>query len=164
MCYSAMVREEFRSYVRLTGAEIDLDQFLDIFWNVATGARITIPRAVERWFDEPATPAEAKIRENIAARRAKQATEWQQEVFAQKARLTDAERKLTVKETKAAAESKRIASNKIDGLVKKLAALNDPKRSASDGRIFPMNYAPIVVNDTGRKLIRLSRYQCRLPE
>lgn len=162
MCYSAMIKEEYLAYLRATGAQMDLEQFLDIFWNVAQGARITVPRAVERWFDEPRSEAEEKIRQLIAQRRAAQAMAWQQELFAQKKRLADAERKLAVRETRAALESRRIAGNKIDALVKKLAVLDDHRRHAADGRIFPMHYVPIVIEEEGRRVIRLARYHCRL--
>ena len=73
MCYSAMIKEEYLGYLRATGAQMDLDQFLDIFWNVAQGGRITVPRAVERWFDEPRSEVEEKIHQLIAQRRAAQA-------------------------------------------------------------------------------------------
>lgn len=162
MCYSAMVSAQYRSYVKATGATIDLEQFVDIFWNVAQGERITVPRALERWFDNPTSDQERKIHDLIAQRRATQATKWQQDLFAQKKRLADAERTLAAKETKAAAESKRIASSKIDQLTRKLKALDDPEPHTADGRIFPMHYAPIVINDGGRNLIRLARYHCRL--
>lgn len=162
MCYSAMVSEEYAKYIRATGAEMDLQQFLDIFWNVAQGARISVPRAVERWFDKPSDDIERRIHDLIAQRRAAQAMAWQQELFTQKKRLADAERKLAAKQTKAASESRRIAGNKIDALIKKLRLLDDPQRHPSDGRIFPMHYAPIVINHGGRKVIRLARYHCRL--
>jgi putative SOS response-associated peptidase YedK len=162
MCYSAMLKEEYAQYIRATGAEMDLEQFVDIFWNVAQGARITIPRAVERWFDNPATAKQEAAHQLIRQRRAAQATTWQQELFVQKKRLADAERKLAVKLTKVAENDKRIATNKIDQFVKKLHALDDPNRRRSDGRIFPMHHAPIVISDAGHKLIRLARYHCRL--
>jgi putative SOS response-associated peptidase YedK len=162
MCYSAMVSEEYAKYIRATGAEMDLEQFLDIFWNVAQGAKISVPRAVERWFDSLSGEMERRIHDLIAQRRAAQAMTWQQELFAQKKRLADAERKLAAKQTKAATESRRIAGNKIDALVKKLRLLEDPQRHAADGRIFPMHYAPIVIDGGDRKVIRLARYHCRL--
>lgn len=157
-----MISHQYRSYVKATGATIDLDQFTDIFWNVAQGQRITVPRAVEEWFAEPTNDQERNIRDLIIERRTAQATKWEQELFAQRKRLADAERRLAEKETKAAAESKRFASNKVDQLMKKLGQLNDVKLSAADSRIFPMHYAPIVINDGGRKVIRLARYHCRL--
>lgn len=162
MCYSAMVSHQYRAYVRETGAQLDLDQFHDIFWNVAQGERIAIPRAIERWFDEPSNPGEQKIHDLIAVQRKEQAAKWEQELFAQRKRLVEAERKLAEKETKAAAESKRIAGNKVDQLTKKLKRLSDPKALASDGRIFPMHYAPIVIEESGKRWVRLARYHCRL--
>ena len=32
MCYSAMIKEQYAQYRRATGAEMDLDQFMEIFW------------------------------------------------------------------------------------------------------------------------------------
>jgi putative SOS response-associated peptidase YedK len=163
MCYSAMIKEEYAQYVRATGAEMDLDQFMEIFWwGREQDERRTVPRAVERWFDGPVNDKQRRIHEFIVQRRAAQAAAWEQDLFAQKKRLADAERKLAVKITKAASESRRIARNKIDALFKKLGALHDTGHRAGDGRIFPMHYAPIIVSDGGRKLIRLARYHCRL--
>jgi putative SOS response-associated peptidase YedK len=95
-------------------------------------------------------------------RRAAQEVAWQQELFAQKKRLADAQRKLAVKPTKAAAESQRIATARIEALVARLNCLGDPRRHPQDARIFPMHYAPIVVEQEGRRLLRLARYHCRL--
>lgn len=165
MCYSAMIKEEYAQYVRATGAEMDLDQFMEIFWwGREHDERRIVPRAVERWFDRPEGDKQRAIHDFIAQRRAAQASAWEQELFAQKKRLADAERKLLSKPTKAAGESRRIAGNKIDALLKKLGRLNDSGRHAADGRIFPMHYAPIVVRDGGRSVIRLARYHCRLPD
>jgi putative SOS response-associated peptidase YedK len=158
-----MIKEEYAQYVRATGAEMDLDQFMEIFWwGREHDERRSVPRAVERWFDRPVNLQQRRIHEFIVQRRAAQAAAWERELFAQKKRLADAERKLGVKPTKAAGESRRIAGNKIDSLLKKLGALHDTTRRAADGRIFPMHYVPIVINDGGRKLIRLARYHCRL--
>ena len=164
MCYSAMIKEEYAQYLRATGAQMDLEQFMEIFWwSRESGERRIVPRAVERWFDNPADEQAQRIHDFIAQRRAAQVTAWEQELFAQRKRLADAARKLAEKTTRTATESRRIAGNKIDALLKKLGVLNDPKARAGDGRIFPMHYAPIVMNDGGRKLIRLARYHCRLP-
>lgn len=162
MCYSAMVHKEYERYVRMTGASMDYHQFVETFGDRVKNPKLSIPRAVERWFDEPKTDDERAVRELIEVHRTAQASKWQQELFKQKKRLGDAERQLAVKETKTATESKRIASEKVESLVKKLNILDDPKARASDGRIFPMNYAPIVINDSGRRVIRLARYHCRL--
>jgi putative SOS response-associated peptidase YedK len=163
MCYSAMIKEEYAQYVRATGAEIDLDQFMEIFWfGRERDEQRTVPRAIERWFDQPVNDQQLQIRDFIVRRRMAQVAAWEMDLFAQKKRLADAERKLAVKATKAASESRRIAGRKIDTLLHRLGDLHDSGRRASDGRIFPMNYVPIVISDDGRRLIRLARYHCRL--
>lgn len=162
MCFSAMVEQELAAYIRATGAEIDLKQFLEIFGERAAGSKIVIPRAVERWFDNPNNEASAQIKDIIARTRAATLSVQEQELFKQRKRLADAERKLAERPTKAASESKRIAEDKVEKILAKIGVLSDPKRRESDGRIFPMHYAPIVMKDGERNVIRLARYHCRL--
>jgi putative SOS response-associated peptidase YedK len=158
-----MIKAEYDQYRRLTGAEMDLEQFMEICgWTPESDERRVVPRAVERWFDDATGGVAARIRESIRLRRAAQEAAWQQELFAQKKRLAEAERKLAAKPTKAAAESQRIATAKIDALLARLNRLNDTRRQPQDARIFPMHYAPIVVEQGGRRLVRLARYHCRL--
>lgn len=57
-------------------------------------------------------------------------------------RLADAERTLQTKATKAATESRRIATDKISWSMGKLADLNRTELKDRDARIFPGNYAP----------------------
>jgi putative SOS response-associated peptidase YedK len=163
MCYSAQVEQKFAQYVRLTGAQIDVEQFAELYGPRWVPENIRIPRVVDRWFDHPATDGEKKIHALILANDSATIATLEQELFAQKKRLADAERKLAEKPTKAASESRRIATDKADKIVKKLAAIKDTRVRLSDSRIFPMQYAPIVINDHGRKVIRLARYHCRLP-
>lgn len=165
MCYSAMIQAQYAAYRRLAGAELDLDQFMEIFgWTPESDQRRIVPRAVERWFDRPVKDQEHRIHDFIAARRAAQATAWQRELFAQRKRLADAERKLAGQPTKSATESRRIAGKKIETMLKKLGTLNDTSPHAADARIFPMHYAPIILEEEGgRRVVRLARYHCRLP-
>ena len=55
MCYSAQIQAAYMKYLRETGAEMDVDQFVEIFGARVSDSSIRIPRAVERWFDEPKT-------------------------------------------------------------------------------------------------------------
>ena len=73
----------------------------------------------------------------------------------QKKRLADAERTLASKTTKAAAESKRIATNKIEKALTRLDRLKATKPHVAEARIFPMHYAPIVLQDGDRRVMRL---------
>ena len=163
MCYSAQIQAAYVKYLRETGAEMDIGQFAEIFGARVSDPAIRIPRAIERWFDEPRNDAERRIRAFIEQHRNGEITRLEQEVFAQKKRLADAERTLAVKPTKAAAESQRIAGSKIEKALERLERVKAVKPHPAEARIFPLNYAPIVVQDGARRVLRLARYHCRKP-
>jgi putative SOS response-associated peptidase YedK len=163
MCYSAQLQAALAEYRRRTGAEIDMDQFVEIFGARVSDSSIRIPRAVERWFDQPQTDAERRIKSYIDEFTQAETTKLEREVFAQKKRLADAERTLASKPTKAAAESKRIATDKIDKAITRLDRLKATKPHPAEARIFPLHYAPLIVQAGDRRLIRLARYHCRKP-
>ena len=124
---------------------------------------IRIPRAIERWFDAPKSDAERKIKEYIDEYRSAELTKLEREVFAQKKRLADAERTLAAKPTKAAAESQRIATNKIEQALTRIERLKAEKPHPDEARIFPLHFAPIVMQVGAKRLMRLARYHCRKP-
>jgi putative SOS response-associated peptidase YedK len=150
-------------YLRETGAEMDVDQFAEIFGARVSDSSIRIPRAVERWFDEPRSDQERRIREQIDQYREAETAKLEREVFVQRKRLVDAERTLAVKATKAATESKRIAGDKIEKAMTRLERLRATKPHPAEARIFPMHFAPLVLQDGDRRVIRLARYHCRKP-
>lgn len=161
MCYSAQVRQSFSAYLREIGAVPDYEQITRILEQRLVDKSIRIPRGFERNFDHPMTVEDKRVRELISQYRNATTTKFEQELFAQKKRLGDAERKLKVKQTKAALNDQRIATNKIDTCVEKLALLRGTQSHEDDNRIFPMTYAPVVVKHEGRNLIRLARYHLR---
>jgi hypothetical protein len=163
MCYSAQIQAAYLKYLRETGAEMDIDQFVEIFGARVSDSTIRIPRAVERWFDEPKSDAERQIKGFIDQYRAAEITKLERELFAQRKRLADAERTLASKTTKAATESQRIATNKIEQAMTRLDRLKATKPHVAEARIFPMHYAPIVMQAGDRRLMRLGRYHCRKP-
>ncbi|HLA70379.1 MAG TPA: SOS response-associated peptidase family protein [Steroidobacteraceae bacterium] len=163
MCYSAQIQASYMKYLRETGAEMDIDQFVEIFGARVADSSIRIPRAVERWFDTPATDAERQIKELIDQHREAEITKLEREVFAQRKRLADAERTLALKITKAATESKRIAGDKVEKALTRLERLKATKPHPAEARIFPLHYAPIVLQDGARRVMRLARYHCRKP-
>jgi putative SOS response-associated peptidase YedK len=163
MCYSAQLQAAYMAYLKRTGAEMDIDQFVEIFGARMTDTSIRIPRSVERWFEEPKNDAERRIKSLIDEYRATETSKLEREVFAQKKRLADAERTLASKTTKAATESKRIATDKIEKALTRLDRLKATKPHPAEARIFPMHYAPIVLEDNGRRVMRLARYHCRKP-
>ena len=161
MCYSSQIAAAYQQYLKLTGATIDLDQFREVYGFRHADASIRIPRVVDRWFNTPKNATERAIKELIDQYQAEAIVKLEGEVFAQRKRLADAERKLQTKPTKAATESKRIAGDKIEAALTRLTRLKATQPHPSEARIFPMHFAPIVVQDGTRRVLRLARYHCR---
>jgi putative SOS response-associated peptidase YedK len=118
---------------------------------------------VEAAFDHPQSDDECEAKAAIDAFRAQQTTKFEQELFKQRKRLADAQRTLATKTTKAALESQRIATEKTEWLHGKLAGLRSADLTEDDLRIFPGHYAPVMVWEDGRRVIKPMRYQCRPP-
>lgn len=113
-------------------------------------------------FSNPLNDDERKITALIDAFDNQQTSKLEQEVFKQKKRLADAERTLRTKTTKAATESRRIATDKIAWALGKLADLRLTELNDEDSRIFPGWFAPVMIVENGRRVIKPMRYQCRL--
>jgi len=126
-------------------------------------AKILIPKSVEVAFDDPQGTEERQAKELIGAFRTQQATKLEQELFKQRRRLADAERTLATKTTKAATESRRIAGEKIVRLLGRLSGLHSAELTEDDMRIFPGHYAPVMVMENGRRVVKPMRYLCRPP-
>jgi len=162
MCYSAQVRADHRTYVRLFGADIGIREFVELFYNRSQpGSKLKIPKGMELAFADPQTPEEVEIKNLIDAYNAEQAMKFEQDLFEQRTRLVDAERKLQQKQTKSALESQRIATSKIARAGANLADLRRIAAQERDSRIFPLVYAPVMVVQDGRKVVLPMRYQCR---
>lgn len=161
MCYSAQIWADYRRYKRAYGSEIDIATFAELFWSRLENPRIVIPRGVEAAFEHPTTDAELNIWAAIELHRTRHAGAIEQNMFKQRKRLVDAERSLLTKHTKKAAEDVRIASDKIARDLSKLEDLRRTELTPQDSRIYPGNYAPVMVMENGRRVIRPMRYQCR---
>lgn len=162
MCFSAKVKQDVHKLAREFHAKVGDEAFLDLFERRSAGEAIKVSRSLEMAFRDPANATERQIKEVNDAFSANQARNWETEIFKQRQRLTAAEESLKNRETKAARETVRIAAKKIDTL---LARLSDLKRSDdrdSDGRIFPMVYAPVIVVMDGQRQVWPMRYTCRL--
>lgn len=165
MCYSAQVRSEYRKYVRVVGRDdaLDMKAFFQKYWGRVTDSSIKIPKAFDSWFANDPDPHANNIRQAIAEWSEDQATKLEQELFKQKKRLVEAERMLQTKTTKKALEDQRIATDKIEWAKTKLGDLRRTNIVPDDERIFPGWYAPVIVVEAERKIIKPMRYQCRVP-
>ncbi len=161
MCFSAMVEDEMAAYLRSTGAEMDYEQFEEIFGLRVRNAAIKIPRFVDLWFERPQGEQQLRLRNLVMAHRAARTAEMEADLAKQRLRLADAEAKLVVKPTKTAAKEQQIATDKILDLETKLPMLRNWQQTSRDDRIFPKHYAPIVMHVDGKPRVRLARYHCR---
>lgn len=161
MCYSAQIWSDYRKYTKAFGAVLSLDDYVRIFWERTDGGRIKIPKGVEAAFAGAAGDNERGIREAIIGYNKDQMTHLEQDLFKQRKRLADAERSLLGKITRTASESKRIAMDKITWTTGKLADLRRTEGLPRDSRIFPGYYAPVMVVENGRRVVKPMRYQCR---
>ena len=161
MCYSAQVWQNYRKYVRAYGADIAFEDFVRLYFDRQANARIRIAKAMDAAFSDPQNEAERRIKTLIDEFDRQRATKLEQELFKQRKRLADAERALQVKTTKAAAENKRIASEKVEWCLGKLAEIRRAELVDEDSRIFPGWYAPVVIVEDGKRVVKPMRYQCR---
>jgi putative SOS response-associated peptidase YedK len=162
MCYSAQIQADWRKYRREYGVDIALADFYELFFRrLREGSAVKVPKAIEVAFADPQSDAEREIAALIAEFNAAQTVRLEQELFKQRKRLADAERSLQTKATKTAAESRRIASDKIEWARSKLASLRTPELTLDEQRIFPGHYAPVIVLEAGRRIVKPMRYQCR---
>ncbi|UVA77137.1 SOS response-associated peptidase [Pandoraea commovens] len=161
MCYSAQIEASFRQYERMFGAQLDLPAFFDLYAARAASTKVKVPKAVDAAFTRATDSGMSGIREAIRRFEITQAAALEQELFKQRTRLADAERTLQTKMTKAASESQRIASDKITATLRRLDDLRRDELKDRDSRIFPGVYAPVVVMEHGRRVIKPMRYQCR---
>ena len=162
MCYSAMVKADFKKYQQMFGANMGIAEFHDLFFRRAEGAKLKVPKAVEAAFDLPQTEDERGIKELIDRHNAQQATSFGQEMFKQRKRLADAERTLQTKATKKALDDQRIATDKVRQLMGRLSDLKRTELLDRDSRMFPGYYVPVIVSEGGQRVIKPMRYQCRL--
>jgi putative SOS response-associated peptidase YedK len=161
MCYSAQIWSDYRKYVRAYGADIDITTFTELFWSRLDNDKIKVPLALENAFNAPQGDQETHISGLIDRYRLQQAAKLEQELFKQRQRLADAERTLLAKTTKAALEAKRISSSKVEWAMAKLADLRRTDMRDSDSRIYPGYYAPVLIVEDGRRVVKPMRYQCR---
>ena len=114
MCYSAQIEADYRKYVKMFGADIEIIAFTELFFERVHGSKAKVPKGVEDAFAHPATDGERKVKALIDEFNAQQVTLLEQDLFKQRERLARAERALQTRVTKAASESRRIATDKVE--------------------------------------------------
>ena len=161
MCYFAMAWADYRNYVEQFHSKLSIPEFVELFRRRANGGKVSIPKDMEVAFSDPHNEEERSIQAMNTAFAAAESTRLEQELFSQRTRLVEAKRKLQVKPTKAATHSQRIASYEIGRTMVKLVDLRRTDPKDSDSRIYPGNYAPVMVMEDGQRIMKPMRYQFR---
>lgn len=170
MCYSAEAWTLYKQYVDEFGADIDIKAFWELYLGRDEAYRVRgklsdgtkIPKGMDLNFLRPNTDLARSIQDLIGEWNGRKLEQSQIELDKQRARLAAAEEKLAVKPTKTAANEQRIATNKIKQMERWIA---DAKRTSHkpsvDDRIFPLWYAPVLLIEDGKPIVRPMRYLCR---
>ncbi len=164
MCYSAQICAEFGKFEREFGAVMNIQQYVRLFWERRKDRSWQkIPKRVRDVFANPRNDAEREIAAIIAEGDAEEAHALEAELFKQKTRLNNAERSLRTKSTKKAENDRRIATDKIERAQRNLDDLRRKEPLPRDARIFPGQYATVMILQDGKRTVVPMRYQCRLP-
>lgn len=170
MCYSAEAWTLYDGYVREFGADIDIKAFWELYLGREEKYRIRkkqsdghkIPKGMDLNFLRPKSELERKIQDLVAEWNGRKLAESEAELDKQRERLALNEAKLAKKITKTAQEEVRKAGNKIRQMERWIA---DAKRTQHqperDDRIFPLWYAPVLLIENGKPIVRPMRYLCR---
>jgi putative SOS response-associated peptidase YedK len=161
MCYSAKVTQDIKDLARQFGASMDYSEIERLMMERLAGRAIRLSRGFEWNFATPQCAEEARIKKLDEEFRARKVSELEQEMFKQKKRLADAQRKLKVRETKAALNDQRVATAKIESSLERIALSTGTQPHEDDHRIFPLTYAPIILKRDGRSVLTLARYHLR---
>lgn len=86
------------------------------------------------------------------------------ELARQRERRDIAHATLATRPTQKARNDLRVAGNRIERAQARLEDLHRVQLLPRDNRIFPGTYAPVMVSESGRRVIKPMRYQCRLPD
>jgi putative SOS response-associated peptidase YedK len=142
---------------------MDISEFERLYVARSAGSRVKTPKALDDEFlAGTPTAADFGVQGAIKRHRADQTLKLEQTIFEQRERLAKAERALETKVTKAATESRRIATDKVDQGLRKLADLTRTEWKKRDSRFFPGDYAPVLIVENGQRVVKPMRYQCRI--
>ena len=162
MCYSAQVFAGFRKFQRQTGSKMAIRDYVKLFWRDIGkdphAKRPKVPRAMEI---DLLQSGPDEVAELIRAWDADEMTDLSQELFKQKKRVADGQRKLLEKVTKKAQEDVRIGTDKMARIQARIDALKRTEPKPSDSRIFPGYFVPVMVIEDGQRVVKPMRYQCR---
>jgi hypothetical protein len=117
MCYSAQIESKWKRHVRDMEARIEYSDFLELArLRLADPSQYRLPRGFDLEFADAQTEEERAIKELVDQYRKGQVTKLEMEIFAQRKRQAEGERKLAGKRTAAGHDRMviRLMPNNVD--------------------------------------------------
>lgn len=164
MCYSALIRADYAKLVREFGAVLSLQDFAELYAHDPGKKRPKTPKAMDDGFAGARTEQGRDIVARIQQWHAQEKQSLETELLRQIERRDIANATLATRPTQKARNDLRIAGNRIERAQDRLQDLHRVQLLPRDNRIFPGTYAPVMVSENGRRVIKPMRYQCRLPD
>ncbi|AGG88785.1 SOS response-associated peptidase family protein [Rhodanobacter denitrificans] len=166
MCYSAQIWADYRKFERL-GGKLSIAEYTKLAgWTKKKGNWTkVVPKVMRRSMLE-ASSLSPELADEAASADAQGITLLLDEIAALEKRQAEAKEKLaSPKPTKKAENDLRVSTNKIAAAKKKLEEIRSPAPSGGIDRIWPGQFAPILIRDpeTGERVVIPMRYRCRLP-
>ena len=164
MCYAALVSADLRRLEREFVAQLNVREFDRVLRaRVAQPTAYKLPVAVERAVLAEIKEPGSAIPAAVAEYRKERTALWEAEIFQQRRRHVDAQRKLATKVTKMAQKELQVSADKIEQRLKWLNDFRERALTDEDAVVYPMHYAPLIIRSEEGRVITPMRYHCRLP-
>ena len=138
-------------------AGIDYESFIKLYTLRLEDLKVQIPSALDQWFIENGRNSQEKKLAVLSNEfREKSIDRYQLEILEADSQISTLQAKLSKKTTKTAQSSLDAKTRKRERLQAKISEIKSDKQSA---RIFPMSYAPLIVEQNGKRQIIMARYQ-----
>lgn len=159
MCYSALVKQEVKELRLAFHVRMDEQLIFDFFKKRLDGDDIIISKAFERNFEE-----NDPINELIESYAKLKFDKLEAQLFKQKARQNEAILSLQAKLTKGAQKEFDVSGRQIERIIARIARLKETELRKDETRIFPFEYAPVMILKDGVRTIVPMRFHLRQPD
>lgn len=163
MCYSAMVKQDLKKLGMQFHARTDLALFEELFTRRKKGEKVAVKKALELNFQNPQSTEEKKIAKLISSYNEELISQTEKELFEAKSRLSKAQNSLEQKKTLKAEKEIGVAERLVERKSRRLESLKREKEVKTDSRIYPFDYAPVIISENSKRMIVPMRYHLRPP-
>jgi putative SOS response-associated peptidase YedK len=155
-----MVWTDYHLFLRKFHVTMSITDFYEQFYKRRRQGEL-FPKRMDLAFANPQNDDERRIKALIDELNAAEVMKQEKQLFKQRARLVENQRKLETKFTKSAEKEVGIASRAVDQAMRKISDARRTEAKERDSRIFPNWYAPVLFFEDGELKLLPMRYHCR---